>query len=165
MDGRKSTRPRVSEVGGGTPPRLGRGSGSRQLPRGDHPLAASLAQGSSSQRHTAASGARSRSCSSSGSCGCRTCRRWAVAAVAVLEHAGVPGQACELVVWQTQGLPHPHLPASRQNTCSQALGEPPGTGAIHTWERRRGQGAGASPHRPLGHPSTPQAMLSPFVYR
>lgn len=81
--------------------------------------------------------------------------RWAVAAVAVLEHAGVPGQAQTIAA--DAGPPTvPHLPAARQQHLLPGLGESLEHGAIHTWERRRGSGgAGASPHGPFGHPSTP----------
>lgn len=83
--------------------------------------------------------------------------RWAVAAVAVLEHAGVPGQAQTIVA--DAGPPAvPHLPASRQQHLLPGLGESLEHGAIHTWERRRGSGGRGLPTWPLWAPQHPHKL-------
>lgn len=56
---------------------------------------------------------------------------WAVPAVAVLEHAGVPGQA-QAVVADTGRPPVPRLPAARQ-CLFYVRGQSLEHGAVHTW--------------------------------
>ena len=88
--------------------------------------------------------------------------RWAVAAVAVLEHAGVPGQA--QTVAADAGLPAvPHLPTARQQHLLRGPGESLEHGAIHTWEKRRGSGRGRGPPcmAPSGIPVPPGAKCHP----
>lgn len=82
--------------------------------------------------------------------------RWAVAAVAVLEHAGVPGQAQTIAA--DAGLPAvPHLPAARQQHLLRGLGESLEHRAVHTWERRQGSGRGPPRTAPSGIPGPPGA--------
>ena len=88
--------------------------------------------------------------------------RWAVAAVAVLEHAGVPGQAQTIAA--DAGLPAvPHLPAARQQHLLRGLGDSLEHGAIHTWEKRQGSGRGRGPPcmAPSGIPVPPGAKYHP----